>query len=244
MNSPYMGKFRVSQEYKGPSVHDGLDLVGVDSKDIHCVATGKVIKAGWENPNNKKQGFGMYVKIQTSTNDIWYYGHLSKINVELGQTVKVTQKIGVEGSTGHSTGSHLHICVRPNGVKANARNVASILNIPNKLGTYDDGYSSKQSTTNTTAKTTTTTTTNTSTATNTNTSTSNSTTAKSYNKSLSGSYKTTTALNFRKSPNGEIIMVIPSNATVRCYGYYTNEWYSVIYNNMTGFVSSKYLKKV
>lgn len=143
MNAPYMGKFKVSQEFKGASVHDGLDLVGLDSKEIHCVKAGKVIFAGWENASNHKQGFGQYVKVLVGE-DVWYYGHLKEICVKVGQAVNVTDVIGIEGSTGHSTGSHLHICVRPKGIKAKALNVADVLKIPNKLGIYDDGYKPQQ----------------------------------------------------------------------------------------------------
>ena len=63
MNSPYMGKFRISQLYKGVA-HDGLDLVGVDSKTIHSTVNGVVLYAGWENSFNHRQGFGQYVKIR------------------------------------------------------------------------------------------------------------------------------------------------------------------------------------
>ena len=143
MNSPYMGRFRVSQEFKGASVHDGLDLVGIDSKEIHCVKAGRVIFTGWENPANHKQGFGQYVKVKQDNGDIWCYGHLSKITAKTGQSVKVTDVLGIEGSTGCSTGSHCHICVRPNGIKANAKDVSKILGIPNVLGIYDDGYAAK-----------------------------------------------------------------------------------------------------
>ena len=45
MNSPYCGRFQVTQQFKG-SAHDGLDLVGLDSKEIHATVTGKVIYAG------------------------------------------------------------------------------------------------------------------------------------------------------------------------------------------------------
>ena len=62
MNSPYEGRFQVTQQFKG-SAHDGLDLVGLDSKDIHATVTGKVIYAGWENEANHKQGFGQFVCI-------------------------------------------------------------------------------------------------------------------------------------------------------------------------------------
>ena len=48
MNSPYMGRFTVTQAYS--SAHDGLDLVGLDSKQIHSTVNGTVIHAGWEIP--------------------------------------------------------------------------------------------------------------------------------------------------------------------------------------------------
>ena len=106
MNSPYMGKFKVTQAYKG-SVHDGLDLAGIDSKEIHSTVTGTVTFAGWENPDNHLQGFGKYVQIrQSGSEDYYYFGHLSEILVKVGQAVNVTDIIGIEGSTGRSTGSH------------------------------------------------------------------------------------------------------------------------------------------
>lgn len=140
MNSPYNGKFRVSQQFKGAS-HDGLDLVGIDSKEIHSTVNGVVEKAGWENPNDHKQGFGLYVRIlKDGTNDKYYYGHLSEIKVTAGQAVKIGDVIGIEGSTGKSTGSHCHYCARGNGSKTQIRDICAISGIPNKLGTYDDGY--------------------------------------------------------------------------------------------------------
>ncbi|MBR7132333.1 MAG: M23 family metallopeptidase [Clostridia bacterium] len=139
MNSPYNGKFRVSQIYKG-TAHDGLDLVGVDSKEIYSTVSGVVEKAGWENSLNKKHGFGLYVRIkQTGTNDRYYFGHLSELKVTKGQTVEKGELIGIEGSTGKSTGSHCHYCVRGNSSKAQIRDITAISGIPNKLGTYNDG---------------------------------------------------------------------------------------------------------
>ena len=143
MNAPYNGKFRVSQEYKG-SAHDGLDLVGVDSKEIHSTVNGTVEKAGWENILNHKQGFGLYVRIRKDgTTDKYYFGHLSSVNVKVGQVVKIGDIIGIEGSTGKSTGSHCHYCVRGNGSKSQIKNVCSISGIPNAKGTYDDGYAAR-----------------------------------------------------------------------------------------------------
>ena len=146
MNSPYNGKFRVSQQYKG-SAHDGLDLVGVDCKEIHSTINGIVERAGWENPANHNQGFGQYVRIkQDNSEDRYYFGHLSEIKVKVGDHVKITDVIGVEGNTGYSFGSHCHYCIRGNASKKEIKDVCAISGIPNKLGTYDDGYRTKPET--------------------------------------------------------------------------------------------------
>ncbi len=111
MNSPYMGRFQISQAYKG-AAHDGLDLVGIDSKEIHATATGEVVFSGWENPSNHSQGFGQYVVI-LADGLCYHYGHLSEIMVSVGQQVRCTDVIGIEGYTGHVIpsgpgGSHCH----------------------------------------------------------------------------------------------------------------------------------------
>lgn len=112
MNSPYMGDFRVTQ-CQTPD-HDGLDLVGIDSKEIHSTVAGIVIFADWENPNDHAQGFGQYVCIKSDDDGLYYYyGHLSELRVQYGSKVHTTDVIGIEGSTGHSTGSHCHYCIRP-----------------------------------------------------------------------------------------------------------------------------------
>lgn len=145
MNSPYNGKFKVSQEFKGAS-HDGLDLVGLDSKEIHSTVNGVIEKAGWENPQDRKQGFGLYARIKhSSSEDRFYYGHLSQINVKVGQTVKIGDIIGIEGSTGNSTGSHCHYCVRVNGSPTQVKDISAISGIPNKIGTYYSAISAKLS---------------------------------------------------------------------------------------------------
>lgn len=143
MNSPYNGKFRVSQIFKG-TAHDGLDLVGVDSKEVHSTVNGIVEKASWENPANHRQGFGLYVRIRKNDSvDKYYFGHLSEVKVSAGQAVRIGDVIGIEGSTGKSTGSHCHYCVRGNGSRSQIRDINTISGIPNKLGTYDDGYLAK-----------------------------------------------------------------------------------------------------
>ena len=144
MNAPYNGDFYETQQYIHGK-HDGLDLVGITHKDIHCVYSGVVIHAGWENENNHSQGFGQYVAIrQDNSNRVWYYGHMSEIKCKIGKHINIGDIIGVEGSTGYSTGNHLHICVRENGIKGCDLNVAQILGIPNVLNNinnpYNDGY--------------------------------------------------------------------------------------------------------
>ena len=143
MNSPYMGDFRVTQAFKG-AAHDGLDLVGLDSKEIHATATGEIVFAGWENPSNHSQGFGQYVVIK-SGQYYYHYGHLSQIFVKVGQNVKCTDVIGIEGSTGNSTGSHCHYCVRTSMSPGTYLDVCQISGIPNNEGKiYNDGYNPAQ----------------------------------------------------------------------------------------------------
>lgn len=139
MNSPYMKRFQVTQEFKGQA-HDGLDLVGLDSKEIYSTVNGIVHYAGWENTENHAQGFGQYVCIKSVDGNFYYFGHLSEISVKAGDSVKITDVIGIEGNTGYSTGSHCHYCIRPQFSAGNALNVSEISGIPNALGIYDDGY--------------------------------------------------------------------------------------------------------
>lgn len=144
MNSPYNGKFKVTQLFN-PTTHDGLDLVGIDSKEIHSTINGVVEKAGWENALNKKQGFGLYVRIKKDgSEDKYYFGHLSELKVKKGQRVAIGDVLGIEGNTGNSTGAHCHYCVRGNGSKKFVRDICIISGIPNRLEIFDDGYLAKQ----------------------------------------------------------------------------------------------------
>lgn len=77
------------------------------------------------------------------TEERYYFGHLSEVKVTVGQQVKITDVIGIEGSTGKSTGSHCHYCVRTNASKSQIKDISAISGIPNALGTYDDGYADK-----------------------------------------------------------------------------------------------------
>lgn len=139
MNSPFMGDFKVTQKFT--EYHNGLDLVGISSKDIHSTVNGTVHYAGYENPSDKTQGFGLYVCIKAVDGNFYYFGHLSQIAVKTGDKVSVTDIIGTEGSSGYSTGSHLHYEVRPKFEKGGYLDVVQISGIKNIPYTIqNDGY--------------------------------------------------------------------------------------------------------
>lgn len=93
---------RISQLFS--TKHKGIDLAAPKGTPIYAVADGKVVAADdgtWDN------SYGLHVAIQHGS-DYTNYAHMSKINVKVGQSVKAGQKIGEVGSTGNSTGNHLH----------------------------------------------------------------------------------------------------------------------------------------
>ncbi|NHA01276.1 M23 family metallopeptidase [Nocardioides sp. W3-2-3] len=91
------------------TVHTGLDFATDTGTPIHAVAGGKVTSAGWAGA----YGFRTIIESPDGT-EIWY-AHQSRITVEVGDPVERGQKIGEVGSTGNSTGSHVHVEVRPDG---------------------------------------------------------------------------------------------------------------------------------
>lgn len=108
---PYKKGFRKTQGYS--EKHTGVDLVGED-KYIYAIVGGTIDYVGWENPNNKEQGFGLYVRIKGTDGLYYYYGHLNWVHESLciGKEVAQGDLLGLEGSTGKSTGSHLHLEIR------------------------------------------------------------------------------------------------------------------------------------
>ena len=84
------------------SAHYGVDLGGPMNSSIFSTAGGKVTHAGW------KGRYGRLIEIDHGLGLKTRFGHLSKILVKVGQEVKFHEKIGLLGSTGRSTGPHLH----------------------------------------------------------------------------------------------------------------------------------------
>jgi len=100
-----------TQYYSGS--HRGIDIANKIGTPIYAYKGGKVIYAKWQN------GYGYLVRIQHDGNVVTYYAHLSAFNVREGDTVATGQKIGEMGSTGWSTGPHLHFEIRVNNVPIN-----------------------------------------------------------------------------------------------------------------------------
>ncbi|MBT2668639.1 lysozyme family protein [Bacillus sp. ISL-4] len=98
-------------------LHAGSDFGCQRGDAIYSTKEGKVTKAGWQDPGNPKAGYGQRVTIQHGSNLETLYAHLSAINVKAGQTVKAGQQIGACGTTGSSTGNHLHFEIALNGKK-------------------------------------------------------------------------------------------------------------------------------
>jgi murein DD-endopeptidase MepM/ murein hydrolase activator NlpD len=89
--------------------HNGLDFGVVVGTPAKATMDGKVISAGWNN-----EGYGNLVIVENGSYKT-YYAHLSQIPVQVGQTVKAGEVVGLTGNTGHSTGPHIHYEVRYNG---------------------------------------------------------------------------------------------------------------------------------
>jgi murein DD-endopeptidase MepM/ murein hydrolase activator NlpD len=99
-NDPFTGS---------PAMHTGLDMQGETGKPVRATADGTVTTAGWSG------GYGKAVDIDHGNGMSTRYGHLSSIDVHVGQSVRTGQIVGKIGSTGRSTGPHLHYETRVRG---------------------------------------------------------------------------------------------------------------------------------
>lgn len=135
MQLPYQGEVRVSSPFgwrmlSGKRVyHKGIDLVGTD-KTVRAVVGGVVGQSIIiTDSKNRTSEWGNYVRIDGEDGRLYYYCHLSQRLVSRGDKVSVGDAIGIEGSTGKSTGSHLHLEVRENGKSIDPTAILGIKNI-------------------------------------------------------------------------------------------------------------------
>jgi murein DD-endopeptidase MepM/ murein hydrolase activator NlpD len=99
-SDPFLGR---------PAMHTGLDFRAATGDPVRVTANGKVASAAHQG------GYGRMVEVDHGNGLSTRYGHLSVINVKVGEIVKIGQVIGLAGSTGRSTGPHLHYETRIDG---------------------------------------------------------------------------------------------------------------------------------
>ncbi|MBX9651090.1 MAG: M23 family metallopeptidase [Xanthobacteraceae bacterium] len=99
-SDPFLGR---------PAMHTGLDFRAQTGDPVRATANGKVASSGWAG------GYGRMVEIDHGNGLSTRYGHLSEISVKVGDIIKIGQVIGAVGSTGRSTGPHLHYETRIDG---------------------------------------------------------------------------------------------------------------------------------
>ena len=118
LSSPF--GWRIHPKFKSRKFHNGIDIAAPMGTPIKAANAGKVIFSGWYG------GYGRVVildhgqvnGVPTTT----LYAHMSRQKVVVGQSVVRGQTIGLVGSTGYSTGPHLHFEVRINGKPQNPQN--------------------------------------------------------------------------------------------------------------------------
>lgn len=104
---------------KGSKQHDGIDIGGsVNGQAADSIGGGKVTEVGYD-----ENGYGNYVVVDHGGGYTSLYGHLQKATVKQGDTVSAGQQVGVIGSTGNSSGPHLHLRVHKNGQSIDPRTV-------------------------------------------------------------------------------------------------------------------------
>jgi murein DD-endopeptidase MepM/ murein hydrolase activator NlpD len=90
-------------------IHQGIDIAGPVGTPIVAAASGRVVFSGWNDG-----GYGYLVEILHPDGTLTRYGHNSALYVKAGEEVNQGQLIAAMGSTGYSTGPHVHFEIRPN----------------------------------------------------------------------------------------------------------------------------------
>lgn len=112
---PGTGRITSSFGPRWGRMHSGLDIASGAGNRISAAAAGTVMSAGWEG------GYGYAVRIKHDDGTVTLYAHNASLTVSKGQRVEAGQQIAREGSTGNSTGPHVHFEVRIGGNAVNPR---------------------------------------------------------------------------------------------------------------------------
>jgi hypothetical protein len=110
---PAKGEFSSKFGWRWGRMHRGVDIAGPVGTPIVAAAAGKVISAGWNY-----DGFGNRVEILHPDGTVTLYAHTNKVLTKVGKHVRQGELIAEMGSTGNSTGPHLHFQVHPKGKEA------------------------------------------------------------------------------------------------------------------------------
>src|SRR4029077_4768499 len=100
---------RLDPFIRAPAMHTGVDFRGETGEPVRATANGTVSNAGWSG------GYGRMVEVHHGHGFVTRYGHLSAIDVRVGQPIRIGQTVGRLGTPGRSTGPHLHYETRVDG---------------------------------------------------------------------------------------------------------------------------------
>lgn len=119
LSRPTIGGYMTSSygEVRGSTYHKGIDIAKDTGEDVYASLGGKVISAGYNNG-----GYGNLIIVDHGNNIKTYYAHLNEIYVSEGDYIDKGNIIGTIGSTGYSTGPHLHFELRINNTPVNPIN--------------------------------------------------------------------------------------------------------------------------
>ena len=117
LSKPVSGTISSRYGRRWGTMHKGLDIAAPYGTPVKAAAAGTVTQAGWNSG-----GYGYLVVISHGNGVETYYGHCSSIATTKGAKVSAGQVISYVGSTGDSTGNHLHFEIRKNGVTQNPQN--------------------------------------------------------------------------------------------------------------------------
>ncbi|PZO05120.1 MAG: peptidase M23 [Alphaproteobacteria bacterium] len=116
INSSY-GLRRLADE-SAARHHDGVDIAAPLGTSVYVASEGVVLRTGYD-----PDGYGRFIEVQHPNGMTTLYGHLSRVDVASGTAVTNGERIGLVGSTGRSTGPHLHFEVRRNDRQINPTRV-------------------------------------------------------------------------------------------------------------------------